>query len=59
MLEQKKKKHTTKYTMTANQQLIYHPPEITWSKEYNFRGSDHFLIIQRDERDIPTKQQRI
>ena len=32
--------------------------ELEWSKEYELRGSDHFLIIIEEERKISMKQQQ-
>ena len=33
-------------------------PDLIWSKEYAFRGSDHLSIILREERKNSTKQQQ-
>ena len=33
-------------------------PKLEWSKEYEFRGSDHFPIITEDKREVFMKQQQ-
>ena len=45
---------STVYLILANLSIAL---EITCSKEYDLRGSDHFPIILRDESKIFTKQQ--